>query len=244
MRIGTVLLLASLSAILALVALVNIVHMDLMDAFYIAFTLGSTVSAILAMTEKEANIGTVAGFTALVLMIALFGPYLGLKSLIVFRTQAGEITIPIEFIPYLMLGLIAFFAVGALLKANIARLGLYVLSIMLSFVWFTVSDSFAKVLIATTVGLIASLPLLASRKPSSFMALSIIPTSIALNNRTSIVVDLSGVNAGAMLLMPLLMFIALDPFDIIKGPSEDKIEGLASIAVLMLVFLQLLSLVI
>jgi len=242
MNVWKVVLGAALGAILALLALVYIVGMDVMDAFYVAFTFGSVVAAIIGLGEKEQNIGTVAAFSALVLLLGLFGSYLPLKSMIVIRTISGEIALPIEFLPWIGLGVIAFFAVGVFLGADVGRLGLFTLGVLLSMTWFVV-DGTMKVLVSTLVAIIAAIPLIKaeSRRAPMFLAAAPLVPAIDLSNRAAYVVDLSGINTIAMIVTPILLFIALDPFDIIRGPHEKTVEGLGSVAVLALSFLQMLS---
>jgi len=243
MRVGRVIAAASLAAIFALLSLVYIVKMDIMDAFYIAFTFGSTVAAIVSLSEREQSLGTAASFVALVMFLGLVAPYLGLKSVIIFRTATAQVVIPVELIPWLSLIAVMFFAVGAFLGADVGRLGLFVLGVLLSLFWFSVTGP-VRVLVSTLVAIIAAIPLIKAeekRAPRFLAAAPMIVPAMDLSNRAAYIVDLSSVNAAAVLITPILLFIALDPFDIVRGKNERTIEGLASVAVLFLVFLQMLS---
>jgi len=238
-----VVLAGSLSAVVALLALIHVLNMELMDAFYIAFTLSSTVSAIVALSEKETNIGTVAGFTALLLFIGIIAPYLGLKSVLVFRTAYGQITIPIEFIPYIALAVVALFAVVVLLGGSVARTGLFTIGTLLSLAWFVVTDPYVKILVSTLIGVIAFIPLLQKEevRVGGRMLLLTAVGYIPITERTQIVIDLKGISSYGVIVTPLLLFIALDPLNLLRGRGGRVIEQLASVAILLLVFLQMIS---
>ena len=238
--VGKVIAASAIAAVLTLLALVYCLGMRPIDAFYVAFTIGSATAAAVALSAREANIGTVASAAALLIVLGLLGPYLGLSSAFVFKGQTYTIEVPVEYVPWIMIGIIGIFAIGYAAGANVGRLGLWTLGAMLSFFWFTVTDAAAQVLLACIVGVIAAIPLL-SEKPSrgSPMLLAALAAPVPAA-RTEITFDLSQVNYFGMLITPILLFLALDPFNVIENRA---VRELSSVAVLILVFIQVLSVV-
>lgn len=234
-RLGLLILASAVAAIVTMLVM-TYVGFSLHEAFYVAFTMGSTVAAIIAMTQREVNIGTVAAFAALILVMAFLSPYLGFSSAVVFKTAAGEIVIYTEYIPWIALGVIAFFVAMAFLGADVTRMGLWTLGTLLTLMFYSVTDATVKILISTMVALIVAIPLLQeqpSRRAPYFLAAAPI-----VGARKAVVVDLTTVNAYTMAFMPLLMFIALDPFRLIK---RRIYRDLAAVLVLFVVFLQVLD---
>jgi len=240
MSVARVIAAGAVGAILTFLALIYVLGLDKIDAFYIAFTLASTISAIVAMSEKEISVGTVAGFVALILLLGLVGPYICLKTVIVMRISGYVVSIPTEYIPYISLGVVGLFVAGVVLGADIGRLGLFVLGCILYLSTFVVGDAYIKVLIMSIIGLIAGIPLVKPQKEVKFLALM----SLAVADRRAIIIDLSAIQTAGVLILPVLLFIALDPFNIIKGRGEGTIEGLASISVLTIVLLQMISVIV
>ena len=238
MQIGKVIAASAIAAVLTLLALVYCLGMRPIDAFYVAFTIGSATAAAVALSAREANIGTVASAAALLIVLGLLGPYLGLSTAFVFKGQTYTIEVPVEYIPWIMIGIVGIFAVGYAAGANVARLGLWTLGAMLSFFWFTVTDATAQVLLACMIGIIAAVPLLQERpRTSALLAALAAPVPAA---RTEITFDLSQVNYFGMLFVPVVLFLALDPFNVIEN---RMVRELSSVAVLILVFIQVLSVV-
>lgn len=233
-RLGLLILASSLAAIVTMLVMTN-VGFSLHEAFYVAFTMGSTVAAIIAMTQREVNIGTVAAFAALILVLAFLSPYLGFSSAIVFKTAMGEVVILTEYIPWIALGIVAFFVVMAFMGANVTRLGLWSLGTLLTLLFYSVTDTMARILISTMVALIVAIPLLQEKpRESALLAAAVVP----IGARKAVVIDLTSVNVYAMALMPLLMFVALDPFNVIR---RRIYRDLAAVLVLFVVFLQVLD---
>jgi len=235
--VGRTIAFAAIAAILTLLGLVYGLGMDPMDAFYIAFTIGSATAAAVALTGREANIGTVASAAALLLLLGLAGPYLGLSAILTFKTETTTVYVPIEFLPWIALGLLAVFAVGYALGAPVGRLALWVLGSVLAVFWFAVTDPTSQVVISCLVALIAAVPLLRS-SPASASGLLGAAVAIVPSSRTQVVFDLSQANAVGMMMVPLVLFAALDPFGIIQ---EKRIQELASVIVIFIAFLQVLS---
>jgi len=225
---------AVLAAVITMFALIYALGLEPIEAFYLSFTIGSATAAAVALSEREANIGTVASAISLLLLLALAGPYLGLHAVFVFKTQTTTISIPIEIIPWIMMGVVAIFAVGYAVGANVGRLGLWTLGTVLSLFWFTVSDVTGQVLLACIVGVIAAVPLLTtqSRPSTPLFMVAMLPVA-----RNEITFDLSQVNYLGMLLSPILLFVALDPFN----AFSKVVRELGSVVTLFLVFLQVLS---
>jgi len=240
MQIGKVIAVSAIVAVLTLLGLVYGLGMDTIDAFYIAFTVGSAAAAAVALSEREANLGVVSSATALLIVLGLLGPYLGLSTAFVFKGQTYTIEVPVEYIPWIMIGIVGIFAVGYAAGANVGRLGLWTLGTILSLFWFTVTDTTAQVLLACIVGVIAATPLL-YEKPvrGSPMLLAALAAPVPAA-RTEITFDLSQVNYFGMLFVPVVLFLALDPFNVIEN---RMVRELSSVAVLILVFIQVLSVV-
>jgi len=238
-RVGMIVAVSAIAAIVTLLGLVYGLGMETVDAFYISFTVGAAAAAAVALTEREANLGVVASAAALLLMLGILGPYLGLTSAFVFKGQTYEIAIPTEYIPWIMLGLVGVFVIGYAVGADVGRLGLWVLGSILAMFWFTVTDVTSQVILSCLIAIIAAVPLLKkeARAGGYLLAAAIIPAS-PLAGRTQITFDLTQVNYFGMLVTPVLLFLALDPFNVIEN---RKIEEICSVIVLFLAFLQLLS---
>jgi len=235
--VGRTVAFAAIAAVLTLLGLVYGLGMETMDAFYIAFTIGSATAAAVALSEREANFGVVASAAALLILLAIAGPYLGLSAVLVFKGQTYTIELPVEYIPWIMIGFIGVFAIGYAVGANVGKLGLWVLGSIISMFWFAVTDVTSQVILACIVAVIAAVPLMRGQKPATgLLAAAALPAA-----RTEVTFDLSQVNYFGMLFMPIMLFIAIDPFDVIKNKT---VKDLASIVVLFLVFIQLLSAVI
>jgi len=232
--LGITIAAAVVAAVATFLGLVYGLGMETMDAFYVAFTIGSAAAAAAAFTQKEANIGVVASAAALLMLIGLAGPYLGLQAILVFRTQTTTVYIPVEMLPWIMIGFIAFFAVGYVIGANVGRLALWTLGSILAMFWFAVTDPTAQVIIACIVALIAAVPLL-SRQPAygTLLSVAILPSA-----RTQIEFDFTQVNYFGMLFTPLILFVALDPFNVVRNRVW---RDLASVIVIFVAFLQVLS---
>jgi len=240
--LGKTIAFSALVAVLTLLGLVYGLNMPTIDAFYIAFTVGSAAAAAVALTQREANYGVVASAAALLLLLAIAGPYLGLQSILVFKGQTYTFELPIEYIPWIMLGFVAIFGVGYAVGADVGRLGLWVLGSMLSIFWFAVTDVTSQVILACLVGIISAVPLLKAERPSPASFLAVAPVAmVSPAARTEITFDLSQVNYFGMLLAPVLLFVALDPFRVIENRT---VRELSSVVMLFLVFIQLLSAVI
>jgi len=234
--VGRTIAFAAIAAILTLLGLIYGLGMDPMDAFYIAFTIGSATAAAVALTEREANIGTVASAAALLLLLGLAGPYLGLSAILTFKTETTTVYVPIEFLPWIALGLLAIFVVGYALGAPVGRLALWVLGSVLAVFWFAVTEPTSQVVIACLIALIAAVPLL--RASPSTATTGLLVGAVLPAGRTQVVFDLSQANVVGMMLIPLILFVALDPFNVIR---ERRIQELASVVVIFIAFLQVLT---
>mgnify|MGYP000209180548 CR=1 FL=1 len=234
--LGKTIAISALAAVLTLLGLVYGLNMEPIDAFYISFTIGSATAAAVALSQREANLGVVASAAALLILLAVAGPYLGLQSILVFRTQTTVVEIPAEMIPWIMVGFVAIFAVGYAMGASVGRLALWCLGSMLSMFWFAVTDVASQVILACIVAVIAAVPLLKQEPRARYtglLAAAILPAA-----RTEITFDFTQINYFGMLFTPVVLFVALDPFDVIRNRLAREI---ASVIVLFLVFLQVLS---
>jgi hypothetical protein len=149
------------------------------------------------------------------------------------------VVVDVWFLPLLFLGLITLFALVKYLGGDLTRFGLWIIVVALSLAYYAIPDVTARILIAAAQALVVFLPAHgeAEAKTSRLYAVAAIPALAAYDR--ALVIDLTQVNAYAALMTPVLALIALDPFGIVP----KNYRSLAAVVILMIVFLQIVSLV-
>jgi hypothetical protein len=237
--LGKVVALSGIAAAASFILLYLLTPLSAATILFISLGLASSVGAIVSMNEKGEAIGEVVGFTVLLLLLFFSGWFLPPKSAIVFVLPNNQaIVVDVWTLPLMFMGLVVLFALVKYLGGDLARFGLWTLTAALTIAYFAIPDTTARILIAATEALIVFLPATQEVKPSSFYAVAPLPALAAYDK--TITIDLTGINMYAAFLIPVLAFVALDPFNKIS----KSYRGLASLIVLMIVFLQILSMVI
>lgn len=211
--------------------------LDIGTMLFISLGLASSVGAIVAM-DRGGDVGEVAGFVVLLLLLFFSGWLLPSKSAMVFVLPSNQfVVIDVWVLPLLLIGIVVLFALVKHFGGDVARFGLWMLTAFLTLAYFAVPDVTARILIAAVEALIVFLPATHEYKPSRLFAAAAIPTLAAYDK--VLTVDLSEVNVYAAYLIPVLTFVALDPFNRVNRAYRS----LAALIVLMIVFLQVLSMV-
>jgi hypothetical protein len=238
--LSKVVALSAIAAALSFILLHLLVpELDMGTKLFISLGLASSVGAIVAM-DRGAEIGEVTGFVVLLLLLFIGGRFLPSRTAIVFALPNNQaVVIDVWFLPLLFLGLIALFALVKYLGGDLARFGLWTIVVALTLAYYAIPDVTARILIAAAQALIVFLPAHAEAeaRTSRLYAVTAIPALAAYDR--ALVIDLTQVNVYAAYLIPILALIALDPFN--KVPKSYR--SLAAVVILMIVFLQIISLV-
>lgn len=223
-------LLVPLAGIIAF-AMLSYVGFSAGESFYLAFTFASTVGAIVALSERERSLLEASAFGTLLLVLAILPQITGsTPSTLTIVTPTAQITIPTSAIPWVCLSLIGFMAIAVAVGANPGAMGLWVLSVILVLTYYVVADPTVKLFSIIVVALIASQPL--ATGVGRLGLLGIIPALPSYS--TQLTVDLSTINPYAVLLLPLLTFVSLDPFGVVKRRViKDLCAVLATFVVLL-----------
>ena len=223
-------LLVPLAGIIAF-AMLSYVGFSAGESFYLAFTFASTVGAIVALSERERSLLEASAFGTLLLVLAILPQITGsTPSTLTIVTPTAQITIPTSAIPWVCLSLIGFMAIAVAVGANPGAMGLWVLSVILVLTYYVVADPTVKLFSIIVVALIASQPL--ATGVGGLGLLGIIPALPSYS--TQLTVDLSTINPYAVLLLPLLTFVSLDPFGVVKRRViKDLCAVLATFVVLL-----------
>ena len=237
--LGKAIALSGIAAALSFILLYMLVPgLDMGTVLFISLGLASSVGAIVAMDRGE-SIGEVVGFVVLLLLLFFSGWLLPSRSAIVFALPNNQaVVVDVWTLPLLFLGLVALFGLVKYLGGDLARFGLWILTVALTLAYFAVADVTARILIAAMQALIVFLPATQEHKPSAKLY-AVAPLPVLTAYDKTITIDLTGVNVYATYLMPVLAFVALDPFN--KVPKNYR--SLAALVVLMIVFLQVVSMV-
>jgi len=238
--LGKTIALSGIAAALSFILLYVLVpSLDMGTILFISLGLASSVGAITAIDKGE-DIGEVVGFVVLLLLIFFSGWFLPSKSAIVFVLPSNQaVIIDTWTLPLVFIGLVVLFGLVKYLGGDIARFGLWILTVALTIAYFSINDVTARILIAATEALIVFLPATQeATKTSKLYALLALPAVTGYSK--TITIDLTGVNVYAAYLIPILALVALDPFNKVS----KSYRSLAALIVLMIVFLQVLSMVI
>jgi hypothetical protein len=212
--------------------------LDIGTMLFISLGLASSVGAITAM-DKGGDVGEVVGFVVLLLLLFFSGWLLPSRSAIVFALPSNQVVvIDVWALPLLLIGIVVLFALVKYFGGDVARFGLWLLTAVLTLAYFAIPDVAARILIAAVEALIVFLPATHEYKPSAkLFAVATIPALAAYDKVLTI--DLTDVNMYAAYLIPVLTFVALDPFNKISRTYRS----LAALIVLMIVFMQVLGMV-
>jgi len=226
----------ALGALVAIVAFVSLWYLGFSsgEAFYLAFTIGTVAAAIGAATEKEQAIGELGAFAALILVMAVMSRYFAPSTATIVLPSGMEVTIPMSVVPWLGLGLLAFYVVGIFAGADPKALGLWVLSIVLLPLWL-VAEGPVRVLYTVVFALIAAYPLV-SAPPTRAGLLAVVPI-LSVEPRT-IQINVEYINTSYLFLLPVLLFFALDPFRVIRNKT---ITDLAAVVTIFLAFIDIIN---
>jgi hypothetical protein len=227
---------AGITAAVAFIVLAIYTTLDFATILFIGLGLASSVGAIVAI-EKGGSVGEIAGFVTLLLMLFFVAPHLPERVAFVFATPSATIALDAATIPIFMMAIIAIIAVVAYIGGNVYRFSLWLLTLALTFAWFVYSDAIARILISAIIAIIVFIPI-ESLKPSLMSKKGLLAAAapIAGFDKT-VVIDLTSVNIYVAYALPFLTFIALDPTNRINV----RYRGLASVVVLFMIFIQLLS---
>lgn len=203
------------------------------EAFYLGFTFASTVGAIVAISEKEQSLLEVTAFGALLLVLAIL-PYLSgiAPSTLTIITPTAQITIPTNTIPWICLGLVGFLAVSVAVGADAGAMGLWILSVILVVLYYVITEPVTKLFSIIMVAIIASYPMLRTIPTGGkygLLGLGLLPVS-----KTEFVVDLSTINPYAVMILPIMTFLSLDPFNAIKNRLVKDIGAVLATFVVLL----------
>jgi hypothetical protein len=237
--LGKVIALSGVAAAFSFILLYMLVpNLDMGTILFISLGLASSVGAIVAM-ERGAAVGEVVGFVVLMLMLFFGGWFLPSKSAIVLALPGNQVVvIDVLVLPLLFLGLVALFGLIKYLGGDLARFGLWIISVALTLAYFAVTDVTARILIAAVEALIVFLPATQEHKPSAKLY-TVAALPVLTGYDKIIAIDLMNVNVYAAMVIPVLTFVALDPFNKINRTYRS----LAALIVLMILFLQIVSLV-
>jgi len=213
--------------------------LDMGTMLFISLGIASSVGAITAMDRGE-SIGEVVGFVVLLLLLFFSGWLLPSRSAIVFALPSNQVVVLDAWtLPLVLIGIVVLFALVKYFGGDVARFGLWMLTVALTIAYFAIPDVTAKILIAAVEALIVFLPATqgVEAKVPRLYAAAAIPVLAAYDKVLTI--DLTQVNVYAAYLIPVIAFVALDPFN--KVPKSYR--SLAALIVLMIVFLQVVSVV-
>jgi len=227
-------LLVPLAGIIAF-AVLYYVGFSIGEAFYLGFTFASTVGAVVAISEKEQSLLEVTAFGALLLVLAIL-PYLSgiAPSTLTIITPTAQITIPTNTIPWICLGLIGFMAVSVAVGANPGSMGLWVLSVILVILYYVITDPITKLFSIIMVAIIATYPMLRTIPTGGKYAYGLLGLGLLPVSKTEFVINLSTINPYAVLLLPILTFVSLDPFNAIKNRIVKDIGAVLATFVVLL----------
>jgi len=236
--LGKAVVLSGIAAAISFVLLYLLVpSLDMGTILFISLGLASSVGAITAMDRGE-DIGEVVGFAVLLLLLFFGGWFLPSRAAIVFALPNNQaVVVDVWTLPLVFLGLVALFGLVKYLGGDLARFGLWVIVVALTLAYYQIPDVTARILIVATEALMVFLPVTGEASKSKLYAVAAVPVLASYDKVLTI--DMTQVNVYAALLIPVLALVALDPFN--KVPRNYR--ALAAIVVLMIVFLQVISLV-
>lgn len=234
--LGKVVVLSAAAAALSFVLLYLLAPgLDIGTVLFISLGIASSVGAITAV-DRGGSIGEVVGFSVLLMLLFLFGYLMPSRSAIVLAVPSNQVVVvDVWTLPLLLIGVVVLFALVKYIGGDVTRFGLWLLSVALTLAYFAV-PGVGRILIAAVEALIVFLP--AARVEAGVPRLYAAAAIPALATYDKVLaIDLTGVNVYAAYLMPVLTFVALDPFNKISRGYRS----LAALIVLMIVFLQVLS---
>ncbi|MCC6057562.1 MAG: hypothetical protein LM568_01410 [Desulfurococcaceae archaeon] len=220
------------TGLIVYLAMTMVFGLGLVDSMYIALTIATAAASAIALSEREANLGVVAAFAAISIVASLLKfvfPGLVSTSAILVKLPNADIYIPTDLLPYLALALVGLLGVAKAMGWSVGRTMLVILGLASWLAYYMVPDQAAKLFALTLISIIAAIPLVSEEKREEkglSRLLSVAPIPIIAT------IDLTAVNY-AGLLVPLLLFIAVDPTTRIKSIARD----LAAICILSLVLL-------
>ena len=217
------------SALVTYLAMVFVFGLGLVDAMYIALTIATAASAAVALSEREANVGVVAGFVAIAITasVARFVFPVEVGAILV-KLPSAEIVIPTDVLPYFAIAFVGFLVFAKALNWSIGRTMMFVVGSVAWVAYFMATDAFARLTALTIITVCAAIPLLQSEERSRLLAA--VPAPIIAE------VDLTYLDYGAMFVLPLL-FVAIDPTNRINRTVRD----LAAVAILALLLVQVVG---
>jgi len=228
--------LSGIAAALSFVLLYLLVpSLDIGTILFIGLGLASSVGTVTAIDKGEA-VGEVVGFSVLLMLLFLFGYMMPSRSAIVFTLPGNQaVVIDVWTLPLLLLGVVVLFALVKYIGGDVARFGLWLLTVALTLAYFAIPDTTARILIAAIEALIVFLP--AAQGYEKTRLLAAVP--VFMGYEKALVIDLSNVNVYAAYLIPVLSFIALDPLN----KLSRNYRVLAAVVVMFIVFLQMVGVV-
>lgn len=218
-----------IAGILMFLVMYFVVGFGAADAFYLSLSFATAVSAAVAATEKEANLGVVAGFAG-ICIASLLVHYLGFVKVggILVRLPSFTVVVPTSLVPILAVGFAGLIAAALALGWDSFRFVVYLCGVAAWIAYVVSPEAVVRLTAVTVVALVTSIPFVfedRSDRVARFMSVAPIPIIAA--------VDLSGVVDVANLFIPILMFLAVDPTRRLGSTAR----GLAAICVLTVVLL-------
>jgi len=213
------------SGLLVYLAMAMVFGLGLVDSMYIALTIATATASAIALSEREANLGVVAAFVAISIVASLF-KFTGFvsTSAILVKLPNADIYIPTDLLPYLALAFVGLLGVARALGWSVGRTMLVILGLVSWLAYYMIPEQTARLFSLTLISIIAAIPLVSEEKGSRLLSVAPIPIIATI--------DLTAVNY-AGLLVPVLLFVAVDPTKRIKSMARD----LAAICILSLVLL-------
>jgi hypothetical protein len=235
MKLGRVALVSAITAAVTFLALYMFAPpLDIATILFISMGVAASVGAIMEIDRGE-SIGTVVGFSTVLLMLFLVAPYLPERAAIVFNMSSMQIAIEQVTLPLILLGIIGVMAIVKSVGGSVVRMSMWLLILVLTLAWFAYEEIIARILISALIAVIVFTPFEQGRVTRALFA----AVPVAAYDK-AIVIDLAEVNVYIAYVLPLVAFIALDPLN--KVPRQWR--QLASVVVLLMVFIHMLSLVI
>jgi len=235
MNLGRAALVSAIVAAVTFLALYMFVpQLELATILFISMGIAASAGAIIEIDRGE-SIGTVVGFSTVLIMLFLVAPYLPERTAFVFNMNSMQIVVEQVTIPLILLGIVGVLAIVKSVGGSVVRMSMWLLILMLTLAWLAYEEIIAKILISALIAVIVFTPFEQGRASRTLLA----AVPVAAYDK-AIVVDLTGINVYIAYMLPLVAFVALDPLN--RVPKQWR--QLASVVVLLMVFIHMLSLAI
>jgi len=221
---------AVLTGLFAFLACLFVLGFDVADATFLALSVATATASAVALSEREANIGVVVAF-AVIAIVASMLQVTGIKvSGILIKLPSAEIVIPTYMFPILSVAFAGLLAFAKALDWSIGRTILFVIGSLAWLSYYMYPTQIVRLFAMTVVTICASTPLLQSSEEGKgrLLAVSAVPVVATI--------DFTGLSM-ANLVVPVLLFVAVDP----TGKIKNMVRELATIAILSLVLINVVG---